>query len=190
MLPKTIIHLLSGGLDSVTMLYDLKAQGHSVHCLLCDYKQTHIRELDFARWHCQRQGVLYTTVEIPPLEGLTVTSWIVPNRNAVLLSLAVNTAIKAGADTVTIGCNAEDAENFPDCRKPFLDAMNAAVRAAGYAVEICAPYLDWAKWKIARLASDMAIPADSIWTCYRGGETPCGTCPACIKFATALAISK
>lgn len=186
MIPKTIIHLLSGGLDSVTMLYDLKAQGHSIHCLMFDYGQTHKQELLLAKQHASRCGVLWTTMNLPHLGGLTEQSWIVPNRNAIFLSVAVNVASKAGADTVTIGCNAEDAGYFPDCRKAFLDAMNATVRAAGYDVEICAPYLDWPKWKIGGLAREMGVQAHEIWTCYRGGEKPCGDCPACTKLQAAM----
>ena len=186
MIPKTIIHLLSGGLDSVTMLYDLKAQGHSIHCLLFDYRQRHKQELLWAKTHAQRCGVLYTTMDLPELGGLTEQSWIVPNRNAVFLSVAVNVACKAGADTVTIGCNAEDAEYFPDCRKAFLDAMNAAVRAAGYDVEICAPYLDKPKAWIGGMAQQMGVRPNEIWTCYKGGTEPCGQCPACQKLKLAM----
>lgn len=183
---KTIIHLLSGGLDSVTMLYDLKAQGHAVHCLCVDYQQAHSIELDFARLHCLRLNVAWTRVELPALGGLTDENWIVPNRNAILLSLAVNAAVKAKADTVTIGCNSDDEEYFPDCRKEFLDAMNASVKAAGYDVEICAPYLDWPKWKVGGMAREMGVPLEEIWACYRGGKTPCGECPACRKLEAAL----
>lgn len=133
-----------------------------------------------------RAEVLWTEIEMPALGGLTDESWIVPNRNAIFLSVAVNVALKAKADTITIGCNADDAETFPDCQKPFLDAMNAAVSAAGYSVEICAPYLDWSKWKIAGLAREMAVPLTEIWSCYRGGPVPCGKCPACEKLNAAL----
>lgn len=187
MIPKTIIHLLSGGLDSVTMLYDPTNQGHSVHCLLFDYKQRHAQELQFAITHAQKCGVLWTRMELPQLGGLTEQSWIVPNRNAIFLSVAVNVACQAGADTVTIGCNKADAEYFPDCRKHFLDAMNAAVKSAGYDVEICAPYLDKSKAWIARLASDFRILPESIWTCYQPTENgPCGVCPACKKLKLAI----
>ena len=186
MTPKTIIHLLSGGLDSVTMLYDLSSQGHLVHCLLFDYKQAHKRELQLAKYHANRCGVLYTVMELPDLGGLTEQSWIVPNRNAVFLSLAVNLAIKAKADTITIGCNKDDEAYFPDCRKPFLDAMNAAVKAAGYDIELCAPYLDLPKWKIGAMAREMGIRSSDVWTCYRGEEQPCGECPACKKLSEAL----
>lgn len=186
MIPKTIIHLLSGGLDSVTMLYDLTNQGHKVHCLMFDYRQRHKQELQFAITHARRCGVLCTTMELPQLGGLNDQSWIVPNRNAIFLSVAVNVASQAGADTVTIGCNEADAGYFPDCRKAFLDAMNATVKAAGYNVEICAPYLDKSKAYIARMASDFRIKSNEIWTCYKGGAEPCGECPACQKLKRAM----
>lgn len=182
---KTIVHLLSGGLDSTTLLYDLKQQGHSVHCLMFDYRQRHKQELLWAKHHAARCGVLYTTLDLPELGGLTEQSWIVPNRNAVFLSVAVNVACRIGADTVTIGCNADDAECFPDCRKELIEAMNVAVRAAGYDVEICAPYLDWPKWRIGGLAREMGVQPHEIWTCYMGGASPCGECPACKKLQLA-----
>ena len=140
--PKIIIHLLSGGLDSVTMLYHLHGEGHKIHCLLFDYKQRHAQELIFAKAHAKRLGLLYTVTELPALNGLTEKNWIVPNRNAILLSIAANLAVQATADTITIGCNADDESYFPDCRKAFLDAMNLAIKAAGYNVEVCAPFLD------------------------------------------------
>jgi len=186
MIPKTIIHLLSGGLDSVTMLYDLVCQRHNVHCLIFDYGQAHKRELDFAHRHVFLAGVLYTCVKLPNLGGLTEDNWIVPNRNAIFLSVAVNLAIKAKADTITIGCNSDDADYFPDCRKPFIDSMNSAVKAAGYDIEICAPYLEMPKWKIGAMARERGITAADIWACYHGGKEPCGKCPACLKLAGAM----
>jgi 7-cyano-7-deazaguanine synthase len=168
------------------MLHDLVGQGHLVHALLFDYQQRHKRELEWAKHHADRLGVQYTVMELPALGGLNQHSWIVPNRNAVFLSLAVNLACKASADTITIGCNAEDADYFPDCRKPFIDAMNSAVRAAGYNVEICAPYLDKSKAWIGGLAQHMGVIPREIWTCYQGGAEPCGECPACKKLASAI----
>ena len=94
----------------MTMLYDLTNQGHNVHCLLFDYKQRHAQELQFAITHAAKCGVLWTRMELPQLGGLTEQSWIVPNRNAIFLSVAVNVACQAGADTVTIGCNKADAK--------------------------------------------------------------------------------
>lgn len=182
---KTIIHLLSGGLDSVTMLYDLHGQGHAVHCLLFDYGQRHKQELTFAKAHTHRLGLLHTTVTLPPLRGSALTesgeSWVVPFRNPILLAHAVNVAVEARADTITIGCNADDAAEFPDCRGKMLDAMNHAIKLSGYDVEICAPYIQKRKWEIADLSKTFGVPMSEIWTCYRGGAAPCGECPACKK---------
>lgn len=182
-----IIHLLSGGLDSVTLLYDLQQQGHALHCLIFDYHQRHKQEMLWANEHAARLRVLYTTMELPDLGGLTEQSWIVPNRNAIFLSVAVNLACQQGAEAVSIGCNSEDAEYFPDCRKEFLDAMNSAVKAAGYNVQIIAPYLEKPKAYIGGLARNLGIKPHELWTCYVGGEKPCGKCPACVKFGKAWA---
>lgn len=182
-----IVHLLSGGLDSVTMLYWLKSLGLIVQCLLFDYKQRHVQELLFARGHCRKLGVLWQAMELPALNGLTEDNWVVPNRNAVMLSIAVNVAVQGGYDTVTIGCNQDDAAMFQDCTPAFIEAMNGAVKAAGYSVRIEAPYITKQKWEIVRLAKKFSVPMNEIWTCYRGGSKPCGECPACKKLAEALA---
>lgn len=187
MIPKHIIHLLSGGLDSVTLLYDLKAQGCNVHCLLFDYKQPHVQELSYARSHCRRQNVLYTVIELPELGGLTDENWIVPNRNAILLSIAVNVAVQAKAEAVTIGCNKEDEAAFPDCRMAFIQTFNNMLTTAEVPVEVCAPYITRSKAWIGGLAQEMGINGDEIWTCYRGGDKPCGECPACKKLQLAFA---
>jgi 7-cyano-7-deazaguanine synthase len=181
----TILHLLSGGLDSVVMLHDLVAQGHRVHSLLFDYKQRHRQELEFAKYHARVTGTLFTVVDLPNLGGLTEASWIVPNRNAIFISVAANVAHSAGADTITIGCNKDDEENFPDCRKGFLQAMQTAVTEAGYKIQLCAPYIDKRKWEIGDMARQMGITSSQIWTCYQGGAKPCGECPACAKLREA-----
>jgi 7-cyano-7-deazaguanine synthase len=190
MIPKTIIHLLSGGMDSTVLLYDLLDQGHDIHCLLFDYGQRHLKELDFARWHCKWRQVLFTEIKIPQLKGSDLTDGsggiIVPNRNAIFLSIAVNVAIAANATTVTFAANADDEAVFPDCRKAFVVAMNASVKAAGYNIEICAPYLDWPKWKIGAMAQHIRVPITETWSCYKGSENPCGDCPACLKREIAL----
>lgn len=186
-IPKFIILLLSGGLDSVTLLYALHNEGCRVHALIFDYKQRHVQEVQWAKEHCRRLGILYTMMELPELGGLTEQSWIVPNRNAVFISIAVNVACQAGADTVAIGCNQEDADYFPDCREDFIAAMNQAVKAAGYEMEIVAPFLYRTKGWILGCAKEHGVKPNEIWTCYKGGAEPCGECPACQKLERAKA---
>lgn len=182
-----IVHLLSGGLDSVTMLYDLQTQGYQIYCLLFDYGQAHKQELKWAVEHTERLHFTRSEIiHLPSLGGLTEKSWVVPNRNAIFLGIAVNTAIRIGAETVTIGCNKDDADYFPDCRQIFLDSVNASVKAAGYDVQIKAPYIDKMKWEIGDLARQFGIKPNEIWTCYHGGSEPCGECPACKKLELAF----
>lgn len=189
MIPKTIIHLLSGGLDSTVMLHDLRQQGHNVHCLLFDYKQRHAQELNFAKLHCRKMGVLYTVYDIPQLRGSELTDGsggvVVKNRNAIFISLAVHLAAHAGADTVTYACTAEDQEGFPDCRQGFIDAQNASNKAAEINVEVCAPYITKRKSWIFKLGLNMGVDMAQTWSCYRGGAKPCGECPACKKLEAA-----
>jgi 7-cyano-7-deazaguanine synthase len=190
MIPKTIISLLSGGLDSVTGLYDLVDQGHLVSCVGIDYGQRHVQELECARYHCRRLNVVFTRLSIGPLRGSTLTDGtggvVVPNRNSILLDHAVNIAVAAGADTVTYFCNRDDEANFPDCRRAFVQAYNIKLLNSEIKVEVCAPYMDRAKWWIAGKARELGVEVNQTWSCYRGGAVPCGECEACQKREAAL----
>lgn len=185
------VHLLSGGLDSTVMLYDLQAKGALLHCLLVDYGQRHQKELDYAKVHCERLSVPFTILVLPTLQGSKLTDsgegWIVPFRNAILLGLAVNLAASMEFDTVTIACNADDEAMFPDCRWAAIDALNHAIKISGLSVQIQAPYIRQRKWWIARLGSDLKVLMNETWSCYAGAKKPCGKCPACQKRNEALA---
>lgn len=180
---KPIVHLLSGGIDSVVLLHDLVGRGKKVHALLFDYKQQHVQELSFAKYHCKLLGVLWTTIELPQLKGSELTDGsggvVVPNRNAVLLSLAVNLAVHIGADTVTYACNKTDSELFPDCRPEFVKAFNAMLKSAEIPVKVSAPYIDNLKWWIVGHGREMGVDFHQTWSCYKGGSVPCGECVAC-----------
>jgi 7-cyano-7-deazaguanine synthase len=141
MIPKTIIHLLSGGLDSTVLLYDLVHQGHLVHAVVFDYHQLHVQEINFAAEHCDHLEIKRTFVSLPRLRGSLLTGeagagYVVPNRNAILLSFAANLASAAGAESVTFGSNRDDADGFPDCRRPFVEALNRTLVAAEVPVEV------------------------------------------------------
>lgn len=188
--PKFIVHLLSGGLDSTVMLYDLVGQQCKVHCLLFEYGQRHVQELIFAKGHCRRLNVPFTTLSIPQLLGSELTdgtgSVVVPFRNPIMLSLAVNFAAAIGADCVTIGCNLDD-KAFPDCRWEVMDALNHAIKLSRLTIEICAPYIQKRKWEIGGLGQELGVQLWDTWSCYKGGDKPCGECDACKKRQFALA---
>ena len=183
MIPKNVVICLSGGIDSVTLLHQIKREGHNVHAVMFDYHQRHVQELTFARHHCHLLEVLYTTIQVPLLRGSELTDGnggpVLPFRNAILLGLAVNLADDAEAESVLFAANKSDAEMFPDCRPAFVDAMNATLRACESPVAIFAPFIDMAKWEIVKLARKLGVDLNQTWSCYRGGAQPCGKCLAC-----------
>lgn len=190
MLPHFTILLLSGGPDSVILLYYLVSQGVKVHALIVKYGQRHEQETIWATHHCHRLGVLFTTIELPQFKGSTLTDGnggvVVPFRNAIMLSHAINLAVAAGAESVAYACNADDDEVFPDCRRAFVQAFNHLLLSTEIPVEVCAPFMDKRKWEIFGLARELGVNLDETWSCYRGGEKPCGECPACKKRQEAL----
>lgn len=190
MIPKTIVHLISGGLDSTVLLYDLVDQGHFVHAVAIDYGQVHKQELTFCDEHCNRLRVKMTTLQIPRLLGSRLTdgsgSYVVPNRNASFLCLSCNLASVAQAESVTFGSNLDDAEGFPDCRQEFVEAFNRMLRAGGIDVEVCAPYIGKTKQEIVQIGRKLSVPMHRTWSCYIGGQEPCKKCPACIKRTAAF----
>jgi len=183
------ILLLSGGLDSTTLLYDCIASDVPVLALLAHYKSAHNDfELSCAKFHCKRLGVNFRTIELPPLGGLTEKSWVVPARNLILLSLAANVAVEVGAEEILVGFNAADEAGFPDCRQAFVQMLNNTFTTAEIPVQVVAPYLFKQKWEIGDLARQLGVPMEFIWTCYtptKRGEQ-CGKCPACLKLKEAL----
>jgi len=192
MIPKKVVHLLSGGLDSTVLLYDLIRQKCEVHCVLFNYKQKHAwREIPLAVDHCTELGVKWTEIQLPEIAGSTLTdgsgSKIVPNRNAIFLSHAVAIAVRAGAGSVTYACNRDDAADFPDCRRKFVDAMNALQQAAATGVEICAPYIDLTKREIVAIGRKLGVEMERTYSCYAGGQAGCGVCDACKARAKAMA---
>lgn len=189
---KPVMHLLSGGIDSTVMLYSLLHQNCSVHCALFNYGQKHAaRELAMARWHCRFLGVLFTEITLPTIRGSVLTDGggtkIVPNRNAILLSIAISLAVNAKSEAVTYACNKDDAEDFPDCRVAFIASMNAASRAAETGVEVCAPFIGLTKKEIVAIGRFHNVDFSSTYSCYEGRGVPCGACDACKKREEALA---
>lgn len=186
-----IVLILSGGLDSVVLLYDLVSQGFKVYCVLFDYGQRHVQELEWAKLHCHRLRVLYTTITLPQLKGSKLTDGsggvIVPNRNAIFLSHAVNVAVCAKAESVMFAANKDDEAIFPDCRMAFVQAFNVLLLAAEIPVEVCAPYFDKPKAWIVGLGRELGVDFNETWSCYRGGLQPCGECEACKKRQEAMA---
>lgn len=182
------ILLLSGGLDSVTLLYRLISDDNAPDlCLAVDYGQPHIRETEQARKACKSLGVPFEMViahfRMTPDNGLlgghdkTAEDSVVRGRNSAFISLAA----MRGATTVILGCNADDQEAYIDCRTKVLKEVG---RACGVSVEL--PFVGMEKKEIAAAARSLKVPIGETISCYRG-MLVCRECAACIARADALA---
>lgn len=174
--------LLSGGMDSTVCLYATLRETHDVITLGFDYGQAHRRELDRAADIADEAGVPFKTILIPAL-GTPATSGspVVPNRNAVFLSLAAWHALQHDRDTIIIGACKTDYDDFPDCRLAFFQAFEATLHTAGYMhLAVYAPLLRFDKAAVWALAEDLNIldlVKERTVSCYVGTE--CGECGAC-----------
>lgn len=202
------ILIYSGGLDSSTLLYHLRARGDRVRCLGVDYGQRHRRELDAARTICERTEVEFRLADLrsitPLLAGSALTDavavphghyaeesmkvTVVPNRNMILLSLAIAWAVSVKADAVAYAAHAGDHTIYPDCRPEFVEAMErAAALCDWHRVTIDRPFVNLTKADIVRRGAELGVPYEWTWSCYEGGERHCGKCGTCTERREAFA---
>lgn len=203
-----LVVIYSGGMDSFTLLHEALQTGRPVHALSFHYGQRHARELDCAQAVCRSLAVAHQLADIraitPLLQGSALTGdlavpeggyqeatmqdTVVPNRNMILLSLAIGHAVSLGADAVWYGAHGGDHAIYPDCRPAFVTAMDAVSRVANYApVAVEAPYLHLGKQAILARGIAMGLDYAQTWTCYNGREQACGRCSACMERLQAFA---
>jgi 7-cyano-7-deazaguanine synthase len=200
--------LLSGGLDSATAAAVAKSKGYELFAISFDYGQRHRRELVCARKVGKALGVTehrMIFVGLSELGGSALTDkkikvpggigdWkgttkipvtYVPARNLIFLALAAAYAETVGAEALYIGANAVDFSGYPDCRPEFLRAFERALRsgtkrcAEGGKLVVKAPLLHMTKSAIVRLGCRLGVPHGKTWSCYCGGDEPCGECDSC-----------
>jgi len=187
--------LYSGGLDSTTLLH-MKRDMLSL-CIYIKYGSNHSRqELSCARAMCQQENIPLLVLETncydnsssalctnnirPGCVGPNMLANIVEFRNPVLISMAFPTCIAMGIDTLFVGFHTEDHSVFLDCRKEFIDSFNNMAEVCGYSTRVVAPFLAWSKEEIKQFSIMYNIPDTATWSCYVGGDTPCGECGACL----------
>ncbi|MEG3860286.1 7-cyano-7-deazaguanine synthase QueC [Microcoleus sp. herbarium12] len=207
--------LLSGGLDSSTVLYQAKADGCECYAISFDYQQRHRRELESARAIALSAQVKAHQVvnfdltlwggsaltddkmELPIDRNLTEMSQnipitYVPARNTIFLSFALAYAETLGAQRIYIGVNALDYSGYPDCRLDYIQAMQEVFRLGtkqgreGEAINIVTPLIELKKTEIIQLGNKLGVPWKQTWSCYAGGETACGVCDSCRLRLTAF----
>lgn len=198
--------IVSGGMDSITMLYEFKdciALGISF-----DYGSNHnAREIPYAKLHCERLGIRHITINLgfvhryfrsSLLEGSdaipegnyneeNMKSTVVPFRNGIMLAIAAGIAESNQLRRVMMANHGGDHTIYPDCRPEFVNAMSAATKAGTFEkVEVWAPYTDISKADIARRGNALGIDYAETWSCYKGGKKHCGKCGTCRERKEAL----
>ena len=200
--------LLSGGLDSSTVLYQAKADGCECYAISFDYKQRHRRELESAR-----AIALSADVKAHQIVNFDLTLWggsaltddemvlpidrtltemsqnipitYVPARNTIFLSFALAYAETLEAQRIYIGVNALDYSGYPDCRLDYIQAMQEVFRLGtkqgreGETINIVTPLIELKKTEIIQLGNKLEVPWEQTWSCYAGGGTACGVCDSC-----------
>lgn len=204
-----IVCIVSGGMDSVTLVKSLYNTGHYLECLSFDYGQRHKKELIFAKKLCKGLGINHHIVDLTSahklLGGSSLTTktiktphghyqaenmklTVVPNRNMIMLSIAAGYAISLKFDAISYAAHSGDHDIYPDCREEFVNALEKAINIGNYhQIQIFRPFLDLTKGEIAKIGIDLGIDYDKeTWTCYEGGRKPCGECGACNERKGAL----
>jgi len=206
---KRAVVLVSGGLDSATVLYLAKSKGYQCFCLIFDYGQKHRREIRAAKHIASLTGCAYQVLKISlPWKGSSllakgkeipscivklnarrvkqnIPSTYVPGRNIIFLSFALSYAEVIKAGTIFIGVNALDYSGYPDCRPAFMRAFSKVAACGTKAgslksgISICAPLIKKNKSEIIKLGVSLKVPFGLSWSCYRGGRAPCGACESC-----------
>lgn len=206
---KNKLIILSGGLDSTTMLYDY--QDEIKLALTFDYGSNHAKkEIECAKYHCKKLGIEHIIIPLDfmkqyfkssLLEGAeaipeghyaseNMKSTVVPFRNGIMLSIACGLAESRNIDYVMIANHAGDHAIYPDCRATFIDSMSEAMAYGTYNnVKIFAPYTSITKSDIVLLGTELGIDYTKTWSCYKGGKYHCGKCGTCVERKEAFAIN-
>lgn len=207
---KDSIIILSGGVDSTTLLYEYRDR--IALAVSFDYGSNHnAKEIPFAAYHCQQLGIRHIIIPLDfmkryfhssLLEGAdaipegnyddeNMKSTVVPFRNGIMLSIAAGLAETNELSFIMMANHAGDHTIYPDCRPEFVSALSEAVKFGTYnGVRLFAPYTNITKTDIVERGLKMGIDYDKTWSCYKGGDQPCGVCGTCRERDEAIAEAK
>ena len=203
---KDSVIIVSGGMDSITLLYDKKNE--IVLGISFNYGSNHnAKEIPLAEMHCRRLGIKHITINLDfmgqyfkssLLEGgeaipegnyadENMKSTVVPFRNGIMLSIAIGIAESNNLKKVLIANHGGDHTIYPDCRPEFIKAIDAAAYAGTFVnAHVEAPYTHITKGDIARIGKRLGLNYAETWSCYKGADKHCGRCGTCIERKEAL----
>ena len=203
---KNSLIIVSGGMDSITLLHYRKEQISLA--VTFDYGSNHNRrETEYAAYHCKSLGIEHIVIPLSfihdyfkssLLQGAdaipeghytaeNMKSKVVPFRNGIMLAVACGIAESRGLDRVLIANHNGDHAIYPDCRENFIAAMGKAMEAGTYEhISIDAPFTDISKTDIALIGKRLGIDYSKTYSCYKGGEKHCGKCGTCVERKEAL----
>lgn len=203
---KNSVIILSGGMDSVTLLYHKRNE--IALAVTFDYGSNHNkREIECAKYHCEQLGIehiiipldfMYKYFKSSLLNGAdaipeghyadeNMRSTVVPFRNGIMLSIACGIAESRGLKFVLIANHAGDHSIYPDCRATFISSMSDAMAYGTYQnVKISAPYTTISKSDIAVIGKGLGVDYTKTYSCYKGGERHCGKCGTCVERKEAM----
>lgn len=199
---KKAICILSGGVDSTTLVYKLIKEGFKVEAITFFYGQKHDKEILSSMDTCSKLGILQEIVDISSVfkgiggsaltdgtpiphghyEEESMKSTVVPNRNSILLNIAMAYAISKDIQIVAYGAHAGDHAIYPDCRPEFLEKIKELAKVVDYKpIDIFAPFINKSKSEIVKQGIDLKVDYSLTWTCYEGKKLACGKCGSCVE---------
>ncbi len=202
---KKAVLIVSGGVDSLTLLYKTVQKGYEPYALTFIYGQKHEREIESARKICYNLNVPHKVKDLSSIKEIlsgsaltdcnvdipevpetaeyyeTLKTTIVPNRNSIFLSIAIGYAVSIKANYVFFGAHHSDRGVYPDCRVEFVEAFESAERLANDNpnLVVSAPFVNMNKSEIVKLGVELGVPHKETWSCYKGGRMHCGACSSC-----------
>jgi len=197
---KSAICLVSGGMDSLTLLSYLKSRKLFVHGLIFNYNQRHKKEIELAKFQCKELSVFYSIVNLDFYKGSLFKSslvnsdvdvpnqcdrkqaqTVVPGRNSIFLSIGAMYAEAMGIESVFFGAVKDDVISYPDCRFSFVKSMSKALVCGNYIKGVYAPFVSLSKMQVIKLGITLGCNYSKTWSCYVGGKEPCFVCDACTE---------
>lgn len=204
--------LLSGGLDSAVLAYDLHSQGFEVHALSVLYGQKHVKEIESARALASTLKIEHKIIDLHALQplfaGSALTSssvaiphghyneesmkqTVVPNRNMLLISIATACGISCKADVIAYAAHAGDHVTYPDCRPQFVEAMQGAIELCDWSPpKLLTPFVHLSKGQIVKRGAQLNVPFEKTWSCYEGKDLHCGECGTCVARKEAFLVAE